>query len=78
MKSLSTYEDWKHCITEICKVPLTQEFVATRLRELRDIQDYNTKKFIGSWGERHRRRVVAWFEQAETELSQKASKTGAT
>ncbi len=75
MRLLRTYDDWKHCITEICKVPLTQDFVAARLKELRNPQDFNTKKFVGSWGEEHRKQVVAWFEQAETELSGELSKS---
>ena len=70
MRPLRTYDDWKHCITEICKVPLTPDFVAMRLTELRDTGNYNTQKFVGSWGEEHRKRVIAWFEQAEIELSQ--------
>ncbi|MEM1049916.1 MAG: hypothetical protein AAGL24_27420 [Pseudomonadota bacterium] len=72
MRPLRTYDDWKHCITEICKVPLTPDYVATRLKELRDTRDYNTKKFVDNWGEGHRTQVVAWFEQAEIELSKNA------
>lgn len=70
MRPLTTYDDWKHCITEICRVPLTGEFVASRLRELRNGSDYNTQKFIRIWGEPHRQRVIDWFEQAEAELAQ--------
>ena len=70
MRPLRTYDDWKHCITELCKIPLTADYVAARLTELRDIQNHNTQKFVGSWGEAHRKQVIAWFEQAETELSQ--------
>ena len=70
MKPIRNYEDWKHCITGICKVPLTVDYVATRLKELRDTQNYDTKKFVGSWGEPHRQQVIAWFEQAEIELTQ--------
>lgn len=69
MRPLRTYDDWKHCITDICKVPLTADYVAARLKELRDTQNFDTKKFVGSWGEPHRQQVVAWFEQAETELA---------
>ncbi|MEM8795850.1 MAG: hypothetical protein AAGE61_09815 [Pseudomonadota bacterium] len=73
MRPLRTYDDWKHCITEICKVPLTSDYVDARLTELRDTKHYNTKKFVDSWGEPHRQQVVAWFEQAERELSKSAS-----
>ena len=69
MRPLRTYDDWKHCITEICKVPLTPDYVAMRLKELRDPRAYNTQKFVSTWGEGHRKQIIAWFEQAETELS---------
>lgn len=78
MRPLRTYDDWKHCITDICKVPLTADYVAARLKELRDTQNFDTKKFVGSWGEPHRQRVVEWFEQAETELAGDASNQGET
>lgn len=69
MRALRTYDDWKHCITEICKVPLTAEFVEQRLRDLRDQQSFETQKFIRSWGEPHLGQVIAWLEQARSELA---------
>jgi len=69
MRPLRTYDDWKHCITEICKVPLTREFVARRLLELKDMQNYNTQKLVDTWGEDHRNRIIGWFEKAEIELT---------
>jgi len=73
MRSLSTYDDWKHCITDICKIPLTLDFVAQRLDELQDIRDHKTQKFISTWGEDHRKQVIAWFKQAEAELTRAAT-----
>ncbi|WP_153770656.1 hypothetical protein [Labrenzia sp. CE80] len=78
MRLLRTYDDWKHCIVEICKVPLSTDYVTARLQELRDEQNFNTRKFIKSWGEQHRQQVVAWFEQAEIELSQAVPRNGET
>lgn len=69
MRPLRTYDDWKHCITELCRIPLTPDFVARRLKELRDVGHYNTQRFVSSWGEGHRQQVIAWFEQAQSELS---------
>lgn len=68
MRPLKTYEDWKFCIIELCQVPLTDEYVAQRLRELRDSCNDNTRKFVASWGEEHRQKVITWFEQAQVEL----------
>ncbi|MEM9356782.1 MAG: hypothetical protein AAGB04_11250 [Pseudomonadota bacterium] len=68
MTPLRTYDDWKHCIVELCQIPLTQAYVAQRLDELRDEGNHNTQKFVSSWGDKHRKQVIAWFEQAQTEL----------
>lgn len=69
MRPLRTYDDWKHCITKICGIPLTQEFIAQRLRELRNSEDFNTQRFVNVWGGAHLQQVIVWFEQAESEFS---------
>jgi hypothetical protein len=53
-------------------VPLTADFVARRLKELRDVKNYNTQRFVGSWGEDHRKQVVAWSERAQSESSERS------
>ena len=68
MDSLRTYDDWKHCITVLCGVPLTPAYVEERLTALRDPADYGTQRFISTWGEDHLQRVIGWFEQAKREL----------
>ena len=67
-RSLQTYDDWKHCITVLCGIPLTSAYVEDRLAALRDPADHGTQKFIAAWGEAHRERVIGWFEQAEREI----------
>lgn len=67
-QSLKTYEDWKHCITVLCGIPLSLPYVEQRLAALRNSADYGTQKFVAIWGEDHLVRVIAWFEQAEREL----------
>ena len=67
-QSLNNYDDWKHCITVLCGIPLTPAFVEGRLAALRDPADLKTQKFIATWGEDHHERVIGWFEQAEREL----------
>ncbi|MCY4230219.1 MAG: hypothetical protein OXF26_04910 [Alphaproteobacteria bacterium] len=68
MRTLKSYEDWKHCITVLCSIPLTPAFVKQRLAALRDPADHGTQKFIATWGEAHLARVIVWFEKAEREL----------
>ena len=70
MLTLRSYEDWKHCITVLCGIPLTGPYVAQRLTDLRDQADPKTQKFVATWGEQHRLRVIAWFEQAQRELGE--------
>ena len=68
MNALRTYDDWKHCITVLCGIPLTPLYVEQRLAALRDAHDFTTQKFVATWGEDHLARVIGWFEQAEREL----------
>lgn len=72
MATLRTYADWKHCIVELCQIPLTPAYVDRRLDELRDDTNAQTRKFVTTWGETHRNRVIDWFEQAKKELSNSA------
>ena len=65
----TTYEEWKHCITVKCDIPLTPTYVQGRIASLSDPQDYHTQKFIEIWGEAHRERTLSWFHQAADELA---------
>ncbi len=69
MLALKSYEDWKHCITVLCGIPLTEPYIEQRLAELRDPSNGTTQKFVTMWGEDHRLRVVGWFEQAQQEMA---------
>ena len=65
MITLKSYEDWKHCITQMCGIPLTGPYIEQRLTDLRDSANYTTQKFVAMWGDQHRLRVIGWFEQAQ-------------
>ena len=58
---LDTYEDWKHCITVLCKINLTKNYIEKRIDELNDLDNYHTKKFINAWGKEHLQKVIGWF-----------------
>lgn len=64
-----TYEDWEHCITVTCGIPLTAAYVAERIDALQDDKDYHTQKFVSHWGEAHRQQTLAWFQQAAAKLA---------
>lgn len=65
----TTYEEWKHCITVSCDIPLTPDYVATRIAALSDDGDFHTQKFIERWGRAHHAQTLQWFQQAAAELS---------
>ena len=65
--TLKSYADWKHCITQLCGIPLTGPYIEERLTALRNPADHTTQKFVSMWGEDHRLRVIGWFEQAQQE-----------
>jgi hypothetical protein len=64
----STYEEWKHCITVLCGIPLTPAYIEERLRSLRDPRDMMTARFRELYGQRHLDQIIAWFERAKTEI----------
>ncbi|EAT10054.1 hypothetical protein NYF14_11005 [Sphingobium sp. 10 DY56-G10] len=63
------YEEWKHCITVLCRIPMTPAFVEARIAALADLRDYGTVRFVETWGEAHLERVKAWFLEARAELA---------
>lgn len=65
---LETYEDWRRCITVDCGIPLTLEYCRERLQVMSDPDDRTTRRFVETWGDEHRRRVVEWFERAQSDL----------
>lgn len=65
-----TYEEWERCITVDCGIPLTADFVASRIKALEDRSDYRTRKFVEHWGEAHHAKTLGWFRQAASRLNQ--------
>jgi len=61
------YAEWKHCITEICGIPLTQAFIEERMAELNDLQHHMTARFVQLYGEAQRQQTLLWFEQAKAD-----------
>lgn len=64
-----SYEDWKHCITALCRIPLTSEYIESRIAALADRSDPGTERFARTWGEDHLARVQSWFFQAQKEFA---------
>lgn len=65
----TTYEEWEHCITVKCGIPLTADYVAERIAAMQNTSDFQTQKFIDQWGAEHHARTLAWLQEAEGRLA---------
>jgi hypothetical protein len=63
-----TYEQWHHCITVECGIPLTRAFAEERLAVWSNPAADETRRFEQRYGAAHRERVRQWFAQALTKL----------
>ena len=71
-----SYDEWKHCITVKCRIPLTVDYVAKRIGALSDERDPTTARFTALYGDSYRLRIIRWFEQARSELGGEREGTG--
>ena len=58
-----TFEEWKHCIINDCKINLTKEFAAERLSILQNPTHNETTKFRGLYGELHLQNIINWYKK---------------
>ena len=58
-----TFNDWKNCIVNDCKINLTKDFAQQRLRVYQDRQNPETQKFIQLYGDEHLQNIINWFRQ---------------
>lgn len=65
-----TFDEWRHCITVACGIPLTLKFVEERIKSLADASDFRTRQFVELYGSAYHAQVVTWFNQAKSELEQ--------
>ncbi|WP_250658105.1 hypothetical protein [Alkalimarinus coralli] len=62
------YDEWHHCITVECGIPLTPTFIDKRIAAMQDTNDFKTKQFIQLYGAQYHQRVLAWFHQAKEQV----------
>lgn len=60
-----TFEQWKDCIENKCKIVLTSEYVNSRLLELADDSNTNTILFIEKYGKEHKNNILLWFNRVK-------------
>ena len=57
-----TFEEWKSCIINDCKIYLTVDFAQKRLAVYSDKNNQETKKFVALYGEQHLYNIVTWLK----------------
>ena len=65
-----SYDEWHHCITVECGIPLTEQFVADRLAVWHNEDLEETQRFRRLYGDEYWRTVIGWFEHAARDVSQ--------
>ena len=60
----SNYEEWHHCITEVCGIPLTEPYIEERIQALNNFNDHMTASFVRLYGDTQRIKTIGWFEKA--------------
>lgn len=58
-----TFNDWKNCIVNDCKIELTTHFAIQRLAVYEDRNNQETKKFVSLYGEQHLQNIINWYKQ---------------
>lgn len=58
-----TFEQWKNCIVNDCKINLTKDFAQQRLAVYQDKKNNETKKNVSLYGEQHLQNIINWFKK---------------
>lgn len=67
-----TYEQWHHCITVECGIPLTRVFAEERLAVWSNPGADERRRFEQLYGSAHLAHVRQWFAQALEQPPQQA------
>lgn len=57
-----SFEEWRDCIENQCKIQITRDFALKRIVILKDRKQKETQKFIELYGEAHWKNTLHWFE----------------
>lgn len=58
-----TFQEWKHCIVNDCKIALTKDFAQKRLAVYMDSTNSETQKFVTLYGKQHLQNIIQWLKQ---------------
>ena len=58
-----SFEEWKSCIVNDCKIKLTKAFAEKRLQVYENDSHPETRKFAALYGRQHLNNVIHWYKQ---------------
>jgi len=58
-----TFEEWKNCIVNDCKIDLTKEFAQQRLAVYENPNNPETQRFVSLYGEQHLFNIIKWYKK---------------
>lgn len=58
------YQEWRHCITDNCRLELTSDYIEQRINAL---QEYDPV-FLQLYGKQHWQQTLEWLNRAQQEL----------
>ena len=58
-----TFEEWRNCIVNDCKIKLTSTFVETRLNIYENESHPETRKFVDLYGRQHLNNIIYWYKK---------------
>lgn len=70
-----SFDEWQHCITVKCGIPLTADYCRKRIDALGDTKSYEMEKFTALYGDAYRQQVLGWFQQAHKLVAQTKPET---
>lgn len=59
-----SFEEWKKCIENDCKIPISKEFATQRLNAMLNKKSGQTITFIEKYGEQHYSNIISWLKRA--------------
>lgn len=59
----TSFDEWRSCIVNDCKIKLTKDFAKKRLAVYQDRKNKETRDFIALYGEQHLQNIIYWFKQ---------------
>lgn len=64
-----TFEEWRDCIVNDCRIKLTAEFAQKRLAVYENAKSKETQQFVKLYGKAHLRNVIMWLKRVEVSRS---------